>query len=166
VTHSEIDPGQISARRSGFCLWDVAPSAGRARRPDSLPILPNKPANFRVWWPPRASRGPSFFFRSKLVLLKRSDRLLSNIGGQPAYALHSDIPCATKSHRRAAELHSQPSTQTGRDWPVNATYRCLQGRLPLHRMTVSVATFRVPTTRPQRKRLPFLPSPFRSRSPK
>ena len=35
-------------------------------------------------------------FRSKLVNTQRADRLLSNTGGRPASALHSDIHGATK----------------------------------------------------------------------
>ena len=62
---------------------------------------------------------PSFFFRSNLVLLQRSGRLLSNTDGRLAFALHSDTYGAIKSHWRAAETHPQHDTHTGRDWPVN-----------------------------------------------
>ena len=56
--------------------------------------------------------------------------MLSNIGGPPASALHSDIFRATKCHRRAAEPHSKRDRQAGRDWPVYAAYRSIFGSRP------------------------------------
>ena len=82
-------------------------------------LLRFKPANVRVVVASERGSGTTILFSFERILIYGSTACLSNIGGHPASALHSDIPCATKGHRRAAKSHSKPSTQTGSDWPVN-----------------------------------------------
>jgi hypothetical protein len=66
---------------------------------------------------------PFFFFRSKLVILRRSNSLFDQQWRASGVCLafgHSWCDYgAKKSHRQAAEPQSQRGAQTGRDWPDN-----------------------------------------------
>src|ERR1017187_10552437 len=106
---------------------ESCPHAYPGAPPKQLPISPNIPANIRVRWPLSASRAPFFFFRSKLVILRRSNLLLINNGAHPASALHSDIRGATMVRKKVIEEPQNLNhnvvpkrAEIGRCTPVNA----------------------------------------------
>src|SRR5260370_22246896 len=80
----------------------------------------------QIYWPMfegggiGAKRQTSFFFRSNLAITERLSSCVNRRSAHPSHTLHSELYSAIMSHRRSPEPPSQPSTQTGRDWPDNA----------------------------------------------